>query len=140
REDCGKSFYLMKNLAMNENPSAEDLESNQVAPNLDPPVDSNAKRPEPCNLFENNPVDLGVLEELSGQNILSAEQFSYSQVVELCKLAAILEKIEIWPYHPLQGKIGLIRKNALLAGDHAIHCPAGTPRETPGPSSALSAC
>jgi aspartate carbamoyltransferase catalytic subunit len=95
----------MKNLAMNKNQSAEDLESNQVAPNLDPPVDSNAKRPEPGNLFENNPVDLGVLEELSGQNILSAEQFSYSQVAELCKLAAILEKIEIWPYHPLQGKI-----------------------------------
>jgi len=51
----------MKNLAINENPSAEDLESNKVAPNLDPPVDSHAKRPEPCNLFENNPVDLGVL-------------------------------------------------------------------------------
>ena len=90
---------------MKENPSAEDLESNQAAPNLAPPIGSDAKRPEPENLFENNPIDLSVLQELEGQNILSAEQFSYSQVAELCKLAAILEKIEIWPFHPLEGRI-----------------------------------
>jgi aspartate carbamoyltransferase catalytic subunit len=95
----------MKTFSMNENRSADELQSNQISPNLDPPDDSDAKRPEPSNLFDNNPVDLSVLQELAGENVLSASQFSYSQVAELCKLAAILEKIEIWPYHPMQGKI-----------------------------------
>ncbi|MCG8598573.1 MAG: hypothetical protein MI807_00325 [Verrucomicrobiales bacterium] len=72
---------------------------------IEPPEDSKAIRPEPGDLFERNAVDLNVLRELEGENILVAGQFSFEQVCELCKLAAMLEKLEIWPYHPLDGKI-----------------------------------
>ena len=58
-------------------------------------------------VFVNNPVDFGVLKELEGQSILKAGQLSFNQIVEICKLAAILEKIEVWPYHPLDGKIAV---------------------------------
>ena len=80
---------------------------NQITPNIEPPVGSEAIRPEPSNLFIDNPVDLNVLHGLEGQNILGAGQFTFEQVAELCKLAAILEKIEIWPFHPLDGKIAV---------------------------------
>lgn len=85
--------------------SAEDLPENTILPRLEPPDGSHAIRPEPSNLFENNPVDFEVLEGLDGRNILESGQFSFDEVAELCKLAAILEKIEVWPYHPLDGKI-----------------------------------
>lgn len=83
------------------------LRENTIISNLEPPEGSDAIHPEPANLFDDNPVDLSVLSELEGENILAAGQFSFAQVVELCKLAAILEKIEIWPYHPLDGKIAV---------------------------------
>ncbi len=83
------------------------LRENQIIPNIEPPEGSDAIRPEPSGLFINNPVSLETLAELDGQNILEAGQFTFNQVVELCKLAAILEKIEIWPYHPLDGKIAV---------------------------------
>ncbi|MBT8043589.1 MAG: aspartate carbamoyltransferase [Verrucomicrobiae bacterium] len=92
---------------MEPHKSLDDIPENRVTPNIEPPEDSKAIRPEPSNLFENNPVNMAVLEELKGQNILSADQFSFKQIAELCKLAAILEKIEIWPYHPLDGKIAV---------------------------------
>lgn len=85
----------------------KELQENQITPNIEPPEDSSAIRPEPSDLFINNPVRLGPLNGLLGKNILSAAQFSFDEVVELCKLAAILEKIEIWPYHPLDGKIAV---------------------------------
>ncbi len=84
---------------------SEDLEPNPATPYLTPPRDSEATRPEPGNLFESSPPDLNVLAELSGQNVLYARQFSFQQVAEICKLAAFLEEVEIWPYHPLDGKI-----------------------------------
>jgi len=80
---------------------------NKITPNIEPPEGSSAIRPEPSDLFINNPVDLNTLQGLEGNNILGAGQFSFDEVVELCKLAAILEKIEIWPYHPLDGKIAV---------------------------------
>ncbi len=92
---------------METKPSTRKLRENTIIPNLKPPEGSEAIRPEPSGLFVNNPVNLNVLKELEGQNILGAGQFSFDQVVELCKLAAILEKIEIWPYHPLDGKIAV---------------------------------
>ncbi|MEZ5327809.1 MAG: hypothetical protein R3F19_22415 [Verrucomicrobiales bacterium] len=85
----------------------ERLKENAITPNIEPPDGSKAIRPEPSGLFANNPVDLGILRGLEGISILEAGQFSFEQVVELCKLAAILEKIEIWPYHPLDGKIAV---------------------------------
>lgn len=78
---------------------------NPATPYMTPPRDSDATRPEPRNLFEPSPPDLTTLAHLGGNNILHARQFSLRQVIELCKLAAFLEQIEIWPYHPLDGKI-----------------------------------
>jgi aspartate carbamoyltransferase catalytic subunit len=88
---------------MNEPP----IEENRQTPFLDPPTGSHAKRPEPSGLFQNNPVRMATLRELEGKNILSATQFTFNQVAELCKLAAVLEKIEVWPYRPLDGKMGV---------------------------------
>lgn len=85
----------------------DSIRENKITPNIEPPEGSSAIRPEPSGLFINNPLDLNVLQGLEGQNILDAGQFSFGQVVELCKFAAILEKIEIWPYHPLDGKIAV---------------------------------
>lgn len=81
------------------------LDPNPATPYLTPPGDSDAIRPEPSNLFVPGPPDLNVLAELAGQNVLYARQFSFQQVAELCKLAALLEQIEIWPFRPLEGKI-----------------------------------
>lgn len=92
---------------MKSQQSFDDIPENRITPNLAPPKDSNAIRPEPADLFENNPAHMDILGQLKGQNILSAGQFSFEQIAELCKLAAILEKIEIWPYHPLDGKIAV---------------------------------
>ncbi len=84
---------------------SEAFTPNPATPYLKPPRDSDATRPEPRNLFASAAPDLNVLAELSGQNVLYARQFSFQQVAELCKLAAFLEQVEIWPYHPLDGKI-----------------------------------
>ncbi len=92
---------------MNARQSAQDLPENAVAQHIEPPDGSEAIRPEPSNLFEDNPVRFDVLRELEGENILGVGQFSFEQVTELCKLAAILEEVEIWPYHPLDGKIAV---------------------------------
>ena len=78
---------------MNESNVPEEIAENAISPNIDPPKDSKAIRPEPSNLFEKNPIDLDALRTLEGQNILKAGQFSFEQVTELCKLAAVLEKI-----------------------------------------------
>lgn len=83
------------------------VEENKLAAVLKPPRDSLAIRPEPSDLFKANPVDLSILSELEGKSILAAGQFTFEQVVELSKLAAILEKIEVWPFHPLDGKIAV---------------------------------
>ncbi len=88
---------------MKETPFPEKAER----PSIKPPEDSEAIQPEPGDLFESNPVDLTVLNELQNVNILEASQFTFEQVTELCKLAAVLEKIKIWPYHPLDGKIAV---------------------------------
>lgn len=83
------------------------IRENAMIHNLEPPEGSSAIRPEPSDLFVNNPVDLSILKCLEGRNILGAGEFTFEETVELCKLAAILEKIEIWPYHPLDGKIAV---------------------------------
>ncbi len=84
-----------------------DLPPNLIGRVLEPPSDSQSLRPEPGLLLEDNPVDLRTLRELAGSSILEAGQFSRQQVIELCKLAAILEHTEIAPYHPLDGKIAI---------------------------------
>ena len=83
----------------------ERLELNKRAEILEPPEGSDSLRPEPGGLFENNPVDLKVLRKLEGRSILSVKDFTREEVIELAKLAAILENFEIAPYHVMDGKI-----------------------------------
>lgn len=80
---------------------------NKLTAVLEPPEDSLAIHPEPSGLFENRPVSRAVLRQLEGRSILNAGQFTFEQVVELAKFAAILEQIEVWPFHPLDGKIAV---------------------------------
>jgi len=50
-------------------------------------------------------IDFDVLETLRGKSVLHAGQFNREQVVELAKLAALLESTEIETRKPLDGKI-----------------------------------
>lgn len=84
-----------------------DLPKNKISEVLDPPEDSDSLRPEPNNLLRESPVNLAVLRELSGESIIDAGQFTREQVIELCKLAAVLEEVEIASCHPLDGKIAI---------------------------------
>lgn len=83
----------------------EKLERNKRTDFLEPPEGSNTLRPEPGNLFENNPIDFKILKGLEGRSILSVKDLSREEVIELAKLAAILENFEITPYHVMDGKI-----------------------------------
>lgn len=83
------------------------LKPNKMTPYLEPPEDSSSLRPEPGGLFVENPIQLDVLRKLEGQSILGVRQFEREQVIELCKLAAILENYEIAPYHILGGKLAI---------------------------------
>jgi len=76
-----------------------------MSPFLEPPEDSDSLRPEPTSLLRESPVDLNVLRQLGGQSILEVGQLTREQVIELAKLAGVLEEIEIAPYHPLDGKL-----------------------------------
>jgi aspartate carbamoyltransferase catalytic subunit len=84
-----------------------DISPNPRGQFLEPPNDSKATRPEPGGLFRDSPLDLSCLGEFEGKSILSARQFTFAQVTEIAKLAAVLEKIEITPYHVLDGKIAV---------------------------------
>lgn len=84
-----------------------DITPNPRGQFLEPPEGSSATRPEAGGLFKNSPLDLSCLGEFEGQSILSARQFTFGQVTEIAKLAAVLEKIEITPYHVLDGKIAV---------------------------------
>ncbi len=83
----------------------KDLPPNQIGHVLEPPSGSHSIRPAPDELFRNNPIDLRTLRELSLKSVLGAGEFTRAQVIELCKLAAVLETMEIAPFHPLDGKI-----------------------------------
>jgi aspartate carbamoyltransferase catalytic subunit len=52
-------------------------------------------------------IDFGVLEGLTGRSVLHANQFNRGEVVELAKLAALLESTEIELRKPLDGKIAI---------------------------------
>ncbi len=84
-----------------------EFDPNPTTPFLEPPLDSAATHPEPGSLFENSLLNLACLGEFEGKSILSARDFTFTQVTEIAKLAALLEKIEITHYHPLDGKIAV---------------------------------
>lgn len=83
------------------------LKPNQATAVLEPPRDSESLRPQPRGLFDSTSVDLSPLKKLRGKSILSARQFTKELVIELSKLAAILENFEIAPYHVLDGKVAI---------------------------------
>jgi len=83
------------------------LELNKMASVLQPPEDSQSLRPKPGGLFEDNPIKLKYLRKLEGRSILSVKDLKRKEVIELCKLAAILENFEIAPFHVLDGKIAI---------------------------------
>lgn len=83
----------------------EKLELNKRAEFLEPPKGAETLHPEPGNLFEDNPLRLSVLKGLEGRSILSVKDFSREEVIEIAKLAALLENYEIAPFHVMDGKI-----------------------------------
>ncbi len=72
---------------------------------LEPPEDTETLRPDPRGLLGETPIDLGTLKGLVDKSILSAKDFDRKTVIELCRFAALLEVMEIAPYHLLDGKI-----------------------------------
>ena len=72
---------------------------------LTPPAEANTLRPDPGALYQNHPINLKILKGLTNQTIHSAKDFDRQTVVELCRLAAVLESLEIAASHPLDGKL-----------------------------------
>lgn len=70
-----------------------------------PPEDSDSLHPEPQQLFNGENISEQVLANLFQKSILSSDDISREELVELCKLAASLESLEISREHPLDGKI-----------------------------------
>lgn len=82
---------------------------NEIGPNqmghaLKPREGDASLHPKASALLE-DPIDLSILSELEGASIVSARQFTREQVIEICKLAAVLETLEIAQSHPLDGKL-----------------------------------
>ena len=80
------------------------MKPNSILPNLEPPDDSETLNPEPLGLFE-GPLDRQLLEQLSGRSLLKVADLTREQVIELCRLAAALEAVEVGNFHVLDGKI-----------------------------------
>lgn len=83
----------------------EKLELNKRTEYLKPPEGAERLRPKPVGLFKNNPIKLDVLKGLEGRSIIGVHDFSREEVIEIAKLAAVLENFEIAPYHIMDGKI-----------------------------------
>ena len=69
------------------------------------PIKSDGLTPNPEKLLEDEVIDIGILKKLTGQSIISVDQFDKKLVLELCKFAALLESTNIADSHPLDGKI-----------------------------------
>lgn len=69
------------------------------------PIHSEGLYPDPEELLNTGEINLPVLERLIGQSVISVDQFDKTLILELCKLAALLEATEITGSHPLDGKI-----------------------------------
>lgn len=83
----------------------EELKPNQMKEVLRPKSGNEFLYPEAKKLYQLEPINTSVLETLDGRSISKVDQFSREEVVELCKLAAFLEDIEIAAYKPLEGKL-----------------------------------
>ncbi len=69
------------------------------------PLDSDGLHPDPGRLIRGDNINFDVLRKLSGQSVLSVDQFDKELVLEICKFAALLESTEIAQCHPLDGKL-----------------------------------
>src|SRR5690606_15726650 len=61
--------------------------------------------PNPTDLLADESLNFDILKKLAGKSITSVDQFDKETVLELCKLAAILESTRISDHAPLRGKI-----------------------------------
>ena len=77
--------------------STEDTQHSQL--------ESEGLYPNPKKLIKEDQVDLKILKKLVGKSVLSVSEFDLQTVLELCKLAAFLEVVNISESHPLDGKI-----------------------------------
>lgn len=81
------------------------LRPNRAIEVLKPPAESESLRPEPEPLFGDTPIREDILQGLAGRSIVSVADLGKQEVVQLSRLAALLESIEIAPYRPLDGRI-----------------------------------
>ncbi|MCB0520688.1 MAG: aspartate carbamoyltransferase [Lewinellaceae bacterium] len=80
-------------------------ETAQASAATENPLESNGLYPNPEELFVKDEIHWDTLKNLVGQSILSVNQFDKKLVLEVCKLAALLEATNIAECHPLDGKI-----------------------------------
>jgi aspartate carbamoyltransferase catalytic subunit len=85
----------------------EELRPNPQVESLVPPDGTDTLHPEPETLIESKEVRLDLLRQLAGRTVAAVSDLSREEVVELCRLAALLESIEVAPYRPLAGKLVL---------------------------------
>jgi len=78
---------------------------NQINTLEENPLGSEGLYPDPKGLLEKDQIDIEKLRGLNGKSIISANQFDKELVLEICKLAALLEATQIAESHPLDGKI-----------------------------------
>lgn len=83
----------------------EKLQPNLNTKAMEPPDDAKTLRPDPENLFTDTKIDLDTLRALKGRSVVAVRDYTKQEVIELCKLAAILEATEVASSHPLDGKI-----------------------------------
>ncbi len=96
---------MKKSSAKSSPGSGQILPVNQNTRALEPPENSETLRPDPQGLLGNTPIDLKTLKGLVNKSVLSVKDFDRKTVVELCRFSALLEVMEIAPYHLLDGKI-----------------------------------
>ncbi|MEM6821427.1 MAG: aspartate carbamoyltransferase [Verrucomicrobiota bacterium] len=82
----------------------EDFKPNRLLEVL-APSDAESLHPEPGELLQRSVINLDIIRGLAFRNVIEVNQFSRQEVVELCKLASILEAVDIGPYNPLEDLI-----------------------------------
>lgn len=82
-----------------------DFKPNRLLEVLAPPPESDSLHPTSTSLIRRTNIDLGVLQGMAYRSVLEVQQFTRREIVEICKLASVLEAIEIGPHNPLSNFI-----------------------------------
>lgn len=69
------------------------------------PLESDGLNPDPEKLLKEDTINLNILNRLTGQSVISVDQFDKELVLEVCKFAALLESTQIAQSHPLDGTL-----------------------------------